>query len=84
MAEVSVCIDVDKDVDARGRKIEKSQGELWREFEIGSARVPVVGLMLHHGRDDRPEKLDILRGFVRRLKDHPRVRFRNIQKIAQD
>ena len=84
LAEVSVCIDVDEDVDARGQKIEKSLGELWREFEICSARVPVVGVMLHHERYARPEKLDILRGFVRRLKDHPRVRFRNIQEIARD
>jgi len=84
LAEVSVCIDVDEDEDARGRKIEKGLPELWAEFERCSARVPVVGVMLHHGRYDRPEKLETLRAFVRRLKDHPRVRFRNIQEIAGD
>ena len=84
LAEVSVCIDVDEDEDARGQKIEKSAGELWEEFETCSARVPVVGVMLHHGRYESPEKLETLRAFVRRLKDHPRVRFRNIQEIAGD
>jgi hypothetical protein len=84
LAEVSVCIDVDEDEDARGRKIEKGASALWAEFERCSARTPVVGVMLHHARYDRAEKLEALRSFVRRLKEHPRVRFRNIQEIAND
>jgi predicted deacetylase len=83
LAEVSVCIDVDEDVDTRGEKIEKSADALWREFETCSGRSSVVGVMLHHGRYTGPEKVDTLRSFVRRLKEHPRVRFRNIQDIAQ-
>lgn len=84
LAEVSVCIDVDEDVDAHGHKIDKSLEVLWREFERCSARLPVVGVMLHHGRYGTPQKLGTLRGFVRRLKNHPGVRFRSIQEIARE
>ena len=84
MTEVSVCLDAHEELDARVEKIEKSQADLWREFEICCAQSPGGGGRLHYARCESAEKLDILRGFVRRLKDHPRVRFRSIQEIAQD
>jgi hypothetical protein len=82
LVEVSVCIDVDEDVDAAGTRIEKSGDDLWREFQACSARLDVVGIMLHHERYLEARNLDVLRGFVQRLKAEPRVRFANIQDIA--
>lgn len=84
LAEVSVCIDVDEDVDARGDKVEKTLEGLWREFEHCRARLPVVGVMLHHGRYGKPEKLETLRAFVRRLKELSGVRFQSIQDVAHE
>lgn len=81
LCEVSVCIDVDEDVDSAGQKIEKSLDDLWGEFERCRARLPVVGVMLHHGKCEG-RRVETLRGFVRRLKGDPGVVFGSIPQIA--
>ncbi len=82
VCEVSVCIDVDEDVDAAGEKIEKSCDDLWAEFERCRAALPVVGVMLHHQKCEgaRPETL---REFIERLKADPDVEFASLDAIAE-
>lgn len=82
VSEVSVCIDVDEDVDRAGNKIEKSDEDLWREFEACRARLPVVGVMLHHQKCDG-ERPTTLRAFIRRLKQTPGIRFATIPQVAE-
>jgi len=82
LTEVSVCIDVDEDQDLRRRKLVKDDGRLWRELETCSAVLPAVGVMLHHARYDDEDRLATLRRFVRRLKQHPRVRFDTLPAVA--
>lgn len=82
LVELSVCIDVDEEKDAQGRRIEKDDARLWREFERCRQRLPIVGIMLHHACSDRPQKLAWLRAFVRRLKADPGVRIASIPAIA--
>lgn len=83
LAEVSVCIDVDEDIDAAGNKIEKSVDDLWREFETCRARLPVVGVMLHHGKCEG-QRVATLRAFVERLKAQPDVEFYTINTLARE
>lgn len=83
LAEVSVCIDVDEDVDRLGNKIEKSTDALWQEFEACRARLPVVGVMLHHAKC-AGQRVDTLREFVSRLKADPGVSFRTINELAAE
>ncbi|HEB90439.1 MAG TPA: hypothetical protein ENI85_12780 [Deltaproteobacteria bacterium] len=83
LAEISVCIDVDEEKDATGRRIEKDAGRLWREFRFCRQRTDVVGIMLHHERyGDRIERLETLRAFVRRLQSDPDVHFSTIPDLA--
>lgn len=82
LVELSVCIDVDEDQDRDGNRIDKDAERLWREFEICRRRLPVVGIMLHHPCYDRPQKLDWLRVFVRRLKAEPGVAVSSIAAIG--
>lgn len=81
LAELSVCIDVDEDVDARGEKIEKSLDDLWGELEACRARLSVVGVMLHHGKCEG-RRVDVLREFVRRLKGDPGIEIRSLPEIV--
>ena len=83
LTEVSVCIDVDEDVDSAGNKIEKGVDDLWREFETCRARLPVVGVMLHHGKCEG-RRVETLRTFVQRLKTDPDVEFRTINELARE
>jgi hypothetical protein len=82
LTEVSVCIDVDEDMDLGGRKLVKDEERLWHEFEVCSAILPAVGVMLHHARYQDEVRLATLRHFVRRLKQHPRVRFDSLPAVA--
>lgn len=83
LAEVSVCIDVDEDVDSAGNKIEKSVDDLWDEFEACRMRLPEVGVMLHHGKCEG-QRVATLREFVGRLKADPGVEFRTINELARE
>jgi hypothetical protein len=82
LAEVSVAVDVDEDVDWRGRKIVKDADRLWREFETAARREPWVGVMLHHEKYDEPGRIAVLRSFVARLAADPRVRFASLPELA--
>ncbi len=82
LAEVSVAIDVDEDVDRSGRRREKSAPELWREFERARGQSPIVGVMLHHETYASARKLESLRHFVRSLQADPGVAFATIESIA--
>lgn len=83
LVELSVCIDVDEDLDRAGNRIQKDTDRLWTEFSRCRRRLPLVGIMLHHQCYDRPEKLEWLRGFVRRLKLEPGVMLTSIPAIAR-
>ena len=82
LAEVSACIDVHEDLDASGNKIEKSLDDLWREFQSCRARMPFVGVMLHHAKCEG-QRVETLRAFVQKLKAEPGVEFRTINEIAE-
>lgn len=82
LVELSVCLDVDEDKDRDGNRIDKDSVRLWQEFELCRRRLPIVGIMLHHQCYDRPQKLDWLRSFVRRLKAEPGVVLSSIPAIA--
>lgn len=81
LVEVSVCIDVDEDVDRHGEKIEKSYDDLVGEFETCRRSLSTVGVMLHHGKYEG-RRVDTLRAFVKMLKADPRVEFRTINQIS--
>lgn len=83
LAEVSVCIDVDEDVDRQGEKIEKSYDDLVREFERCRSSLSTVGVMLHHGKCEG-RRVDTLRAFVKMLKADPTVELRTLNQIAAD
>lgn len=82
LAEVSVSVDVDEEVDWRGRRIVKDADRLWRELEACASRLAWVGVMLHHEKYAEPGRLATLRAFVERLKADPRVRFATLPELA--
>ena len=84
LVEVSVSLDVHEDVDASGRRIDKDAEQLWQEFEWLRARLPAVGIMLHHQACDTPEKVDALRTFVARLRADSSVRFGRLGALAAE
>ena len=83
LVELSVCVDVDEDQDRDGNRIEKDSDRLWTEFSACRRRLAVVGIMLHHQCYDRPQKIDWLRTFVRRLKIEPGVILSSIPAILE-
>lgn len=83
LVEVSVTIDVHEDVDAAGRRIDKTEDQLWQEFEAARRRLDVVGVMLHHQACDTPEKALALKRFVERLRSDPSVAFSRIGELAE-
>ena len=82
VSEVSVAIDVHEDVDASGRRIDKSCDALWREFTHLRGRLSAVGVMLHHEACDTLEKFEALGEFVRRLAADPDVHFATMHELA--
>jgi len=81
LVELSVCIDVDEDLDREGNRIQKDSERLWTEFSDCRRRLELIGIMLHHQCYDRPQKLEWLRAFVRRLKLEPGVVLTSIPGI---
>ena len=84
LAEYSVCIDVDEDVDAAGHRVEKDADRLWAEFVACRAARRTIGIMLHHDRYADPTAVDVLRTFLRRVKGEAGVRFGTIGDFAAE
>jgi hypothetical protein len=74
VSEVSVSIDVHEAQDAAGSRVDKTAEDLWRELSFLRARLPAVGVMLHHQACDTAEKQGALREFVARLCSDPTFR----------
>ena len=82
LTEVSVSIDVHEDLDGAGRRLDKTAEQLWRELEFLRARLPVVGVMLHHQACDTPAKQQALLDFAHRLASAPDVRIVSMRGLA--
>lgn len=82
LAELSVAIDVDEDLDRRGARLEKTAAQLASEFECARRLHPIVGVMLHHETYQSARKLDTLRQFIRNSKRDPSVGFRTLEALA--
>ncbi|MFK7897267.1 MAG: DUF2334 domain-containing protein [Myxococcota bacterium] len=78
LVEISCSIDVHEDCGADGERIDKTADMLWAEFEFFRARLPAVGIMLHHQACETPEKQSALKQFVERLQRDPDVRILNM------
>lgn len=83
LVEISCSIDVHEDCDAEGQRIDKTMEMLWDEFEFFRARLPAVGIMLHHQACDTPEKQMALKLFVEKLHSDPGVQILNMYETLE-
>jgi hypothetical protein len=84
LREVSVALDMHEELDPSGRRVDKSADRLWAEFDAIRARLPVLGVMLHHQACDSEESERALLGFTTRLADDPDVRVASIGELESE
>lgn len=83
LLDLSTCINVDEEFDRHGVRKIKTAAELIQEYERAKTIHPIVGVLIHHGQYETPDKFATLKTLIEHVRNDPAAELTYIESIAE-